>query len=146
MVLKVGRTRQEGTGALQSFATARIGLQKQRKLSVHVGMDRKRETYLLELRGVTRSSPEATYISTPNTGIDAHGDEVHEKMAGGTQRHVSIRQIDRELPDSPIGSRTRHADLPDGLESHENTPKMRRHVHSDVEGSNTPENVPVSPD
>ena len=65
-------------------------------------------------------------------------------MAGGTQRHVSIRQTDREIPDSPTGSRRRYADLPDGLESHENTPKMPRHAHSDVDGSNTPENAPVT--
>ena len=60
-----------------------------------------------------------SHAGTPNMpGINAHGDAVHAKMAGGTQRYVSIRPIDPELPDPPTGSL---ADLPDGLGSHENT-------------------------
>ena len=62
------------------------------------------------------------------------------------RRHVSICLIDPEPPDSPTGNARQHSDLPDGLESHTNTLKMRRHVHGDVDGSNTPESVSVTPD
>ena len=82
-----------------------------------------------------------------NMGIDAHGDTVHAKMAGGTQRDVSIGPIELEPPDSPTGCSRRHADQLDGLESHENTLNMHRHAHGNaVDSSNTPENASVIPD
>ena len=52
------------------------------------------------------------------------------------QRHISICPIDPELPDSPTGSPRRHADLQNELESH---------AYGDVDGSNTAENVSVTP-
>ena len=68
------------------------------------------------------------------------------KNAGDTQRYVSIHPIDPKLPDPPTGSPRWHAELPDGLKSHATTLNMRRHAHGNVDGSNTPENVSVTPD
>ena len=64
------------------------------------------------------------------------------------RRHVSIHLIDPELPDSPTRNARQHSDLPDELEGHTNTLNMHRHAHGDVDvdGSNTPENVSVTPD
>ena len=81
-----------------------------------------------------------------NMHIDTYGDVVHTKMAGNTERHISIHPIDLEQPDSPTWSTRQHADLLNKPEGHANIPNMHRNAHGNVNGSNTPENESVTPD
>ena len=77
-----------------------------------------------------------SYLGMLNMCMDTHGDAIHAKMAKVMQRHVNIRPIDPELPDSPTGSPRQHADLQNELKSH---------AYGDVDGSNTAGNVSVTP-
>ena len=106
-------------------------------------MRRKRETHLLKLGDTTGSSPEAMGMLKMRRAT--HGDGVHAKMAGDTYRHVGIRQNYSEQPASPTRSPRQHTDLLNELEGHVNTPNMHRYAHSDVDGSNAPEKVSVTP-